>query len=113
MCLSSLSEERHTNVKVISPVQIMVCDDALQFVDGQKLLHVKRLEEFETNTDQLTNLGLGGVSSTCPTTKVISPHTWGKLTDTGCLIIKKIISHYPFVCRLINITLNDSEYMNV
>ena len=25
---------------------------------GQKLLHVKRLEEYETNTDQLTNLGL-------------------------------------------------------
>ena len=27
----------------------------------QKLLHVKRLEEYETNTDQLTNLGFGGV----------------------------------------------------
>ena len=36
------------------------------FSYGQKQLHVKRLEEYETNTDQLTNLGFGGVSSTCP-----------------------------------------------
>ena len=40
---------------------------------GQKQLHVKRLEEYETNTDQLTNFGFGGVSSTCPTTKVPLP----------------------------------------
>ena len=59
------------------------------FSYGQKLLHVKRLEEYETNTDQLTNLGFGGVSSTCPTTKVILPHTWGKMVNTGSLIIKK------------------------
>ena len=32
------------------------------FSYGQKLLHVKRLEEYETNADQLTNLGFGGVS---------------------------------------------------
>ena len=61
------------------------------------------------NTDQLTNLGFGGVSSTFPNTKVILPHTWGKMANTGCLIVK-IISNYPFVCRLIIITLNDSAY---
>ena len=66
----------------------------------QKLLHVKRLEEYETNTDQLINLGFGGASSTCLTTKVILPHTWGKMPNTGCLIVK-LISHYPFVCRLV------------
>ena len=79
---------------------------------GHTLLHVNRLEEYETNTHQLTNLGFGGVSSTCSTTKVILPHTWGKLANTGCLIIQ-IISHYPFIRRLIIITLNDSAYMNV
>ena len=31
------------------------------FSYGQKQLHVKRLEEYETNADQLTNLGFGGV----------------------------------------------------
>ena len=63
---------------------------------GRKLLNVKRLEEYETYTDQLTNLGFGGVSSACPTTKVILPHTWGKMANTGCLIVK-LISHYPFM----------------
>ena len=82
------------------------------FSYGQKLLHVKRLEEYETNADQLTNLGFGGVSSTCPTTKVILPHAWGKMANTGCLIVKRI-SHYPFVCRLIIVMLNDSAYMHV
>ena len=40
------------------------------FSYGQKLLglHVKRPEKYERNADQLTNLGFGGVSSTCPTT---------------------------------------------
>ena len=38
---------------------------------GQKILHVTRLEEYETNADQIPNIGFGGVSSTCPTTKVI------------------------------------------
>ena len=68
---------------------------------GQKLLHVKRLEEYETNADQLTNLGFGGVSSTCPTTKVILPHVWDKMANTGCLIEKQFslsmfmqINHY-------------------
>ena len=82
------------------------------FSYGHKLLHVKRLERYERNADKLTNLGFGGVSSTCPTTKVILPHTWGKMANTGCLIVK-IISHYPCVCRLIIITLNDSAYMHV
>ena len=72
---------------------------------------MKRLEEYETNADQLTNLGVGGMSSTCPTTKVILPHTWDKMTNTGCLIVKKKIScRHPFVCRLIIITFNDSAY---
>ena len=39
-------------------------------------VHVKRLEKYERNADKLTNLGFGGVSSTCPTTKVILPHTY-------------------------------------
>ena len=39
------------------------------FSYGQKLLHVKRLEKYERNADQLTNVGFGGVSSTCPTTR--------------------------------------------
>ena len=82
------------------------------FSYGQKLLHVKRLEQYETNADQLTNLGVDGVSSTCPTTKVYLTHTWGKMANTGCSIVK-IISHYPRVCRLIIITLNDSAYMHV
>ena len=71
-------------------------------------LHVKRVEDYETNAD---NLGFGGVSSTCPTTKAILSHTWGKMANTGCLIVK-IISHYPRVglCILIIITLNDSAY---
>ena len=73
------------------------------------LLHVQRLEDYETKADQLTNLGVGGGSSTCPTTKVILPHTWGKMANTGCLIVK-IISHYPRVCSLIIITVNDSAY---
>ena len=38
------------------------------FAYGQKLLHVKRLEKYERIADQLTNLGFGGVSSSCPTT---------------------------------------------
>ena len=62
------------------------------FSYGQQLLHVKRLEEYETNTDQLTNSGCGAGSSTYPTTKVIFPHTWVKMANTGCLIVK-IISH--------------------
>ena len=78
---------------------------------GQKLLLVKRLEEHETNADQLTNLGVGDVSSTCPTTKVTLPHTWGKMANNGCLIVNKNISHYPCVCRVIIITLNDSICM--
>ena len=82
------------------------------FCYDQRLLHVKRLEEYETKTDQLTNLGFGGVSLTCPTTKVILPHTWGKMAHTGCLIVKSI-SHYTFVCRLLIITLKDSAYMHV
>ena len=82
------------------------------FSYGQKLLHVKRLEVYETNADQLTNLDFGGVSSTCPTTKVILPHTWGKIANTGCLIVQ-IFSHYPCAFRLIIITLNDSAYMHV
>ena len=70
---------------------------------------------YETKTDQLSNLGVGGVSSTCPTItmKVILPHTghtWGKMANTGRLIVN-IISHYPCVCRLIIITLNDSAYI--
>ena len=76
------------------------------FSNGQKLLHVKRLEEYDTNADQLTNLSVGGVSSTCSTTKVI------KMANIGSLIVK-IISHYPCVCRLIIITLTDSAYMHV
>ena len=80
------------------------------FSYGQKLLHVKRLEKYEGNADKLTNLGFGGVSSTFPTTKAILPHTWSKMANTGCLIVK-IISHYPCVCRLIIITLNDSAYI--
>ena len=71
---------------------------------------LKRFEEYETNTDQLNNLGFGGVSSTCPTTKVILPHRRGKMANTGCLIVK-INSNYPFVCKLIIITLNDSAYI--
>ena len=68
---------------------------------GQNLLHVKRHDEYETNTDQLTNLGFGGVSSTCPTTKVILHHTWGNLTNTGCLIINK--NHFSLpICIQIN-----------
>ena len=67
----------------------------------------KTTREYETNADQLTNFGVGGVSSTCPTTKVILPHVWGKMANTGCLIVK-VISHYPCVCRSIIITLNDS-----
>ena len=70
------------------------------FSYGQKLLHVKRLEKYERNADQLTNLGFGGVSSTCPTT--------GQDGEYWVLIIVKIISHYLCVCRLIIITLNDS-----
>ena len=79
------------------------------FFIWSETITLKRLEEYENNTDQLTNLGFGGVSSTCPTTQVILPHTWGKMAYTGCLIIK-IISHYPFVCRLTIVTLNDSAY---
>ena len=68
---------------------------------GQKLLLVKRLEEHETNADQLTNLGVGDVSSTCPTTKVTLPHTWGKMANTGCLIVKK--KHFSLsMCMQIN-----------
>ena len=52
------------------------------------------------NTDQLTNLGFGGVSSTFPNTKVILPHTWGKMANTGCLIVK-IISNLP-ICMQVN-----------
>ena len=33
----------------------------------------KTTRRVETNADQLTNLGSGGVSSTCPTTNVILP----------------------------------------
>ena len=58
----------------------------------------------------VTNLGVGGVSSTCPTTKVILPHSWGKMANTGCFIVA-IISRYPFVCRLVIITSNDSAYI--
>ena len=61
---------------------------------------VKQLEEYNTDTDQLTNLGVGGVSSTCPTTKVILPHTWGKMANTGCLIVKNDFS--LSVCMQIN-----------
>ena len=78
------------------------------FSYGKKRLHVKRLDEYETNADQLTHLRFGGVSSTCPTTKVILRYTWSNMTNTGCLIVN-IISHYPFVCRLIIITLNDAH----
>ena len=35
------------------------------------------------------------------------------MANNGCLIVKKIISRYPCVCRLIIITLNDSAYMHV
>ena len=80
------------------------------FSHGQILLHIKRLEEYKTNTDQPTNLG--GMSSTCPTTKVILPHEWGKMANIGCLIVN-IMSHYPFVCRLIIVMFNDSAYMHV
>ena len=75
-------------------------------------IHVKQFEEYEMNTDQLTNLGYGGASSTCPTTKVILPHTWGNMTNTGCLIVKKNHFYYPLVCRSFIITLNDSAYNN-
>ena len=78
----------------------------------QKLLHVKRLEEYETNTDQLTSIGFVSMSSTCPTTKVILPHTWGKVANTGCLLVQ-IIFRYPFVRSLIIITLNDSAYVSI
>ena len=67
----------------------------------QKLLHVKRPEKYERNADQLTNLGFGGVSSTCPTT--------GQDGEYGVLNCK---NHFC-VCRLIIITLNDSAYMHV
>ena len=61
--------------------------------------------------NHLTNVGFGGVSSTCPATKVMLPHTWGNMANTGCSIVKQIISHYPFVCRLIIVMLNDSAYI--
>ena len=67
------------------------------FSYGLKLLHVKRPEKYERNADQLTNLGFGGVSSTCPIT--------GQDGEYWVLNCKKIISHYPCVCRLIIITL--------
>ena len=35
-----------------------------------------------------TNVGF--MSSICPTTKDIWPHTWGKMANTGCLIVKKL-----------------------
>ena len=60
----------------------------------------KRLEEYETNTDQPTNLGFDGVSSTCPTTKVILPHTWGKTANIGCLVVN-IIYHCRFNLTII------------
>ena len=34
------------------------------------------------------------------------------MANTGCFIVK-IISRYPFVCRVIIIRLNDSAYMHV
>ena len=70
------------------------------FSYGQKLLHVKRLEKYEGNADKLTNLGFGGVSSTFPTTKAILPHTWSKMANTGCLIVK---NHFSLsMCMQIN-----------
>ena len=74
--------------------------------------YVKRLEEYQTNIDQVINIRFGGVSSTCPTTKIVLPHTCGKMANTGCLNVK-LISHYPFECRLIIITLNDRAYIHM
>ena len=54
------------------------------------------------NTDQQPNLGFGGMLSTCPTTKVILPHTWGKMANNVCLglIVKNNFSLY--ICMHVN-----------
>ena len=41
------------------------------------------------------------MSSTRPTTKVILHHTWGKMANTGCLIVNKTKFSFS-VCMQIN-----------
>ena len=72
------------------------------FSYGQKLLHVKRLEKYERNADQLTNLGFGGVSSTCPTTGQDGEYWVLNCKNNFLLSMCMHINHY-----------HDSAYMHV